>query len=158
MCSTQVLSYESIFESAEESIIGNKRSTQVNRLIDDCIVIIIVSIHFGDDISSSTSMHYASDSELYVAVFRIWFVEYLAAGVAAPEDNLLTIVEIDGRRDVVGTDFTENIFPLSKYQAYELFTARNLFTFSPSRTASMPHASLWYDSWASVCTLNALQG
>jgi hypothetical protein len=75
-------------------------------------------------------MHYASDSELDVAVFRIGFVEYLAVGVAAPEDNLLTIVEIDGRRDVVGTDFTENVFPLSKYQAYELFYCEKLIHLS----------------------------
>jgi len=91
------------------------KSTQVNRLITDCFVIVI-PVHFGDCISCSTGMHYASDSKLDVAVFWIGCIDYFTIGMSAVKNNLVPINEIDGTSDFVRTDFLEEISPLLKCQ------------------------------------------
>lgn len=111
--SIQQLSKESIIESTEKNIIRNKRSTQVNRLIDNSIVI-VVPIHFGDDISCSTSMHYASDSELDIAVLWIGFVDRPTVGRSTVKNNLLALNKVDGTSNFIRTNFPEEVFALSK--------------------------------------------
>jgi len=61
----------------------------MNRLVDNCLVIIVILAHFGDSISS--------DGELYVVVLRIGFVDHLTIGVSTSKYNLLTIAECNGR-------------------------------------------------------------
>ena len=91
-----MLSQESIFQPTEKSVIGNKRTTKINRLVDNRLVVIVIPVHFGDYISGSTSMHYTSDGELYVAVLRIGFVDHLAIGISTAKNNLLSIPERNG--------------------------------------------------------------
>ena len=92
----------------------HKRSTQVNRLSDDRFVV-VVPIHFGNYISSPTNIHYASDSEFEVAIFRSGFGESLACRVSAAKNNFLSFCKSDGSRDLIRADFAEEIFPLLKY-------------------------------------------
>ena len=112
-----LLSEESIIESAEKNIIRNKGSTQVNRLIDDSLVIIFVSVHFGDYIGCSTTMYCSSESKLDIVVLWIGFVNHLTIGRSTVKNDLLPFNEMMvpaiswGRSP---TDFPEEIFPLSK--------------------------------------------
>lgn len=108
-----ILPLHSVIESTEKNIIRNKRSTQVNRLIDNSIVI-VVPIHFGDDTSCSTSMQYASDSELDIAVLWIGFVDRLTVGRSTVKNNLLPFNKVDGTSNFIGTNFPVEVFALSK--------------------------------------------
>jgi len=47
-------------------------------------------------------------------------IDCLAVRVSAVKNDLLSITEIDGTSDLLGTDFTEEISPLSKNQISEL--------------------------------------
>ena len=111
----QILSEEAIIESTEKNIIRNKRSTQVNRLIDDSLLVIVIPVHFGNYISCSTSIHCASKSELDIAVFWIGFVDHLAIRRSTAKNNLLPFNKIDGTSNFFGMDFSEEVFPLSKH-------------------------------------------
>jgi hypothetical protein len=54
-------------------------------------------------------MHYASDSELDVAVFWIGCINYFTIGMSAVKNNPLPINEIDGTGDFVRMQFPEEI-------------------------------------------------
>ena len=59
-------------------------------------------------------MHCAGESELDIAVFWIGFINHLTLGRFTAKNNLLPINEIDGTSNFFGTDFPEEVFPLSK--------------------------------------------
>ena len=106
---------ESIIESTEKNIIGNKRSTHVNRLSDNCFVVVIVPIQFGNYISNPTSIHYASDSEFEVAIFRIGFGDSPTFRYSTAKNNFLSFSKFDCSRNLSRANFAEVIFPLLKY-------------------------------------------
>ena len=97
----------------EKNIIRNKRSTQVNRLSDNCFIVVVIPIHFSNYTSSPTSIHCMSNDEFEVAIFRIGLVE--SCSVSKAKNNLLPFPKFDSRRDLIGTDFAEEVFPLLKY-------------------------------------------
>jgi hypothetical protein len=102
-------------------------------------------------------MHRASESELDIAVFWIEFIDYITIGMSGAKRDLLPFNEINGTGDFFGTDFPKEVFVLSRRQDLRVIYNEKLFTSSPSPTASIPHASLSYESWAFDSALNVLQ-
>jgi hypothetical protein len=58
---------EAVMKSTEKSITWNKGSTQVNRLVYNCLIIVIVTVEFSNEIRSPRGMHDTSKSKLQVA-------------------------------------------------------------------------------------------
>lgn len=150
---------ESIIESTEKSIIRNKKSAQINRLIDYRLIIIIVPIHFrvSDYTSSSTSMHNASDNKLMLQYSGLglsiaWLSGLHPNAIACPSEIRMK-KRLKGENGQHGRN-------ISTAATSDLGASIEicLITSLPWSTASMPQASLSFDSWASPCVLKALQG
>ena len=78
----------------EKNIIGNKRSTLVNRVSDDCFVIVVVPIHFCNYIGSPASIHYVSDGEFKVAIIWIEFSNSLACRFSVAKKKIPALLYV----------------------------------------------------------------
>jgi hypothetical protein len=99
---------ETIMKSAEKNIIRNKRSTEVDRLVYN-FVVVVVTIEFGNKIRSPTGMHGTSKSKLEVAEQRVGWIDYLTV-LSVAKHNLVSITK--AHCGSIITDYAENIFAL----------------------------------------------
>jgi len=101
---------QAVIESTEQSVIRNKRSTQIDRLIYDRLIIVVITVQLINERQNSRGIHDTRDGKLQIAKRRIWRINDLTI-ISFAKNNFVSIFETH-RSCIRIADHTEDVFVL----------------------------------------------